>query len=157
MNAELTFWQEYGTFIIAVGVGLLISVALVFIGSRAAAAYERTMQKHAQLYRGFSETRKQRKRADYEDFLGDLSSKAERARSFQRSGLYGGAVFLSFHAARLWIGQGAVQGSMKWVITLGLIGAAVAVVGLIERNLTRARKERLRQTATLDAEETPAS
>lgn len=157
MTADLTFWQEFGPFIVAVIVGFVVSGALVFVGSRAAQVYEKTLVSRAERFRSLSQKLRRSKRSSYEETVRDLKEKAAGARKFQLVGIYGGTVFLSYHAARLIVGEGAVQGLSKWGIVLGMMAVITAIIAYLERRVARARRIRLDIESTLDTEETIAS
>lgn len=152
MIVELTFWEEFGPFVVAVAVGLLVSGALVLLGSRAGATYEKTMVERAAHYRGLSRKLKKGKRASYEQTIHGLREKAGSARKVQSVGLYGGAVFISYHLARLVIGAGEVVGAGKWAIVAGVMVAVTGLVVYLERRGAKARRARLAREAELDVE-----
>lgn len=157
MVVELTFWQEFGPFIIAVAIGFIASAALVFIGSRAGGAYEKTIVSRAEQFRGLSRKLRKTKRGSYEKTIQGLQEKAAGARKVQTVGLYGGTVFLSYHLARLIIGEAGLMGMGKWVIVAAVMLAATAIVAVLERKATRSRRTRLATEAALDTEETVTS
>lgn len=152
MIADLTFWQEFGPFIIAVIAGFTVSGALVFIGNRAGAAYEKSMVERAEHFRGLSRKLKKSRRASYEQAVQGLRDKAAGARKVQTIGLYGGAVFLSYLLARLVVGEGGVLGMGKWAIVAAVMLAAIGIVVFLERRGTRVLRARLVEESALDAE-----
>lgn len=157
MSVDLTFGQEFGPFIIAVVVGFLVSGLLVLIGNRAGAAYEKTMAGRAENFRGLSRKLKKTKRPSYEQTIQDLREKAEVAYRVQVVGLYGGTVYLSYHLARLIIGEGEVTGMAKWAVVAAVMIAALGAVAFFERRAARTRQARLNTESNLDPEETTTS
>lgn len=157
MSVDLTFGQEFGPFIVAVVVGLLVSGALVLIGNRAGAAYTKAMASSAEHFRGMSKKRRRTKRASYTQSIQELREKAEGAHKVQLVGLYCGTAYLSYHLARLIIGEAGVMGAGKWVVVAAVMIAALVVVAFYERRAAQARLARLDAATDLDPEETTTS
>lgn len=153
MVVDLSFWQEFGTFFVAIGVGLIVAGLLVFIGSRAAHVYEKTLASQAAHFRGLPAKLRENRRTSYEEQVRTLGESASGARKVQIVGLYGGTVFLTFHLARAIVGEAALQGSLKWLVIVAIPLLATALVALLERRSARARQTRLDAAADLDAEE----
>lgn len=157
MVADLTFWQEFGPFIIAMVAGLVSSGVLTLIGSRAAGIYEKTMMSRAAHFRGLSAKLRRTRRVSYDETIQQLRESAAGARKFQLIGIYGGTVFLSYHVARLIVGEGGVNGPGKWGIVLIVMAAATATVAYFERRSTRVRRARVEEEAALDKGEAATS
>lgn len=153
MVADLSFWQEFGPFVVAVTVGVVVSGALVFVGSRAAKVYEKALVSRAERFRALSQKLRKSKRSSYEETVEKLKEKADGARKFQLVGIYGGTVFLSYHAARLIVGESGVDGLAKWGIVLGMMSAITAIIAYLERRAARAHRIRLDNDSALDLEE----
>lgn len=151
MIVDLSFWQEFGTFFVAVGVGIVVSTLLALIGARAAHAYERTLVSQVSHFRGLSVKVQRSRRPSYEEQVRNLTDKAAGARKVQLAGLYGGTIFLSFHLARALAGEASLHGSLKWLVVLAFPLLATAIVALLERRAARLRRVRLAAATDLDA------
>lgn len=150
MIADLTFWQMFGTFFIAIGVGVLVAGILVVIGSRSAKAYERAMVSDAERFRGFSNKLRKKKRSSYQERIRRLREKASGARKVQLVGLYGGVLYLAFHLARAGVGISGVHGSLRWIVVVAVPLIAVGAAAAIERRGAKNRASRLDAATDLE-------
>lgn len=157
MMVELTWWEEFGPFVLAVVIGATVSGFLVWLLGNIARTYERTMRQSAQRHRELVPKVKNDRHKDYTERLEYLAGRASTARSVQQVMYYGGAVFLAYHLGRLAVGVGDAEGVMRWVVLGAVIVPLVACAIYFERMRRFRREALLREETALDSEERTVS
>lgn len=157
MIVELTWWEEFGPFVLAVVIGSAVSGFLVWLFGNIARTYESTMKQKVDRHRNLRTKLKKDRRNAYVEQLEYLHGRASTARSVQRVMYYGGAVFLSFHLGRLLVGVWDSEGFLRWVALAVVMVPLMAAAIYFERRRRFAREALLREEASLDSEEHPVS
>lgn len=157
MAVDLTFWQEYGPFIISIVLGIVIGAGVVLFSGVIARTYEKTMVKEANHYWDLKTGAQQRRRDKTADSIAQLQDKARSARTMQRTMLYISTAFVSYHLARMYIGMTSVEGWARWgVLVLGVL-ACVGIAYFLEHRASTHRAARLSAQIDLRKREIPTT
>lgn len=157
MTQDLTFWQNYGPFIISLITAFIVGGGLVLFGGRVAQLYEKTMVTQAEHFRAMATGRRKRKRSTVEKSLNQVRNKAQGARKLQIVALYFTTVFVGYHLAQMIVSLGNTEGFLKWILALAVMAVLFVAVWYAERRSASERKNRLSIQTDLDQEEIPVT